>query len=182
MIRLAAARMLGARPTGRVLSAVVLSGGVLGVNLLSMGLLGGGKLGGGEVAVHEVDAGEVASWLLGTREQAARVLAALMRVGFVRVLAGRQEAEPGLEGHGTGQFEVRPLGENLELVDGQGDTDLAAPGVDAGQPPGADPRHQPGDLEDGMLTAGCWTVLTRCGARPTSSLLPGVASVRRAAE
>jgi len=71
---------------------------------------------------------------------------------------------------------VRPLGEHLELVDGQGEADLAAPGVDRSQPSGVDTRHQPGDLEDDGqaelesvhpvavdqdATAGCWTVVIR---------------------
>jgi hypothetical protein len=53
-----------------------------------------------------------------------------------------------LEGHDPGQLQVRPLGEHLELVDGQRDADVAAPGMDAGQPPGMDSRYQPGDLEE----------------------------------
>src|SRR5580704_4787000 len=130
MIRLAAARMFGARR------------------------LAGWMLGGRGLAVHEVDAGKLADRALGTGDLAARGLAArvaarvaarlaarLAFVGMVRVLVARQEPEPGLEGRDTGQLEVGSLGENLDLVDGQGDAEFTAPGVEAGEAAVADPGH-----------------------------------------
>src|SRR5580700_625006 len=121
MIRLAAARMFGARR------------------------LAGWMLGGRGVAVHEVDAGKLADRALGTGDLAARVAARLAArlafVGIVRVLVARQEPEPGLEGRDTGQLEVGSLGENLDLVDGQGDAEFTAPGVEAGEAAVADPGY-----------------------------------------
>src|SRR5689334_11702740 len=109
---------------------------------------GGVEVGGRDVAVHQVDAREVGGrrhggWQRGTRRVVARVA-----VGFVGVCVGGQEPEAALQRLDPGQLEVRPVGEYLELMDGQGDAEVAAPGVDRGQPPGVDPRHQAGDLEE----------------------------------
>ena len=134
MVRLAAAWVLGAGLLGKRLVGV----GLLGEGLFGMGLLAAGDLGGRGLAVQEVDARELADWMLERRGlMAARELAAGAGCpgcrGIVRVLVARQEPQSGPQRHHTGQLEVRPLGENLDLVDGQGDADFTAPGVQAGR-------------------------------------------------
>src|ERR1039458_8186268 len=94
-------------------------------------MLGGGGQGGGEL-----DGRELAIW----------VHAVWVHAGGV--LAGGQEPDAGSERLDTGQFEVGPFGEDFDVVDGQGDADIAPPGVNAGEPADADPGHQGGDVED----------------------------------
>src|SRR3984957_14437530 len=73
------------------------------------------------------------------------------RVRAFGVFAGGQEPDGGLERHHTGQLEMGSLGEDLDLMDGQGDADLTAPRVDAGQPAHRNPGYQSGDVqEDGQ--------------------------------
>src|SRR6185295_7915153 len=137
-------------------------GGGRVVRLGAARMLGGGvrpgcwahgvEVGRRDVAVHQVNAREVGGRRhggrqRGTRRLPAEVLAVRVAVGFVGVCVGGQEPEAALQGLDPGQLEVRPVGEHFELMDGQGDAKIAAPGVDRGQPPGVDPRHQPGDLE-----------------------------------
>src|ERR1700731_3449555 len=115
-----------------------------------------------ELAVQEVDSRELTARRFSAWELAARVtgrrLAARVtsrrlaaRVagrGIVWVLVARQEPKSGPQRQHARQLEVGPLGQNLDLVDGQGDADFTAPGVQAPEPAVADPRHQTGDLED----------------------------------
>ena len=70
--------------------------------------------------------------MLDTGNLTARELAARVAVrGIVRVLVARQEPESLPERHDAGQLEMGPLGENLDLVDGQGDAEFTAPSVQA---------------------------------------------------
>ncbi len=55
-----------------------------------------------------------------------------------RVVAGGQQAYRPLERDFTGQLEASLLAGDFDIVDGQRRGDVTAPGVDGGQPPGAD--------------------------------------------
>ena len=68
--------------------------------------------------------------MLGARELAAQVAAG----GLAPVLVVRQEWQSGPEGHHARQRKVRLLGEDLDLVDAQGDAEFTAPGVETSEP------------------------------------------------
>jgi hypothetical protein len=118
------------------------------------------------VAVHQVDTREAGGGCHGVAVRrrsaapdAAAGVAAREAVGFVRVCVGWQEPEAALQGLDPGQLEVRPVGEHLELMDGQGDAEVAAPGVDRGQPPGVDPATSP--VTSKKMDKPSWRVCTR---------------------
>lgn len=170
VIRFGAGWMAGPGIGARVAGTGLRGEARLGPGRPGIGKVGGGKPGLRDVGIHQVDAremtaqrhgaGELAAReqtvrMLGAQMQGARMLGARLAVRLVRVRAGRQQPEAALESLDPGQLQVRPLGEHLELVDGQRDADVAAPGVDAGQPPGMDSRYQPSDLEeDGSAPRG----------------------------
>src|ERR1017187_6322247 len=109
-------------------------------------VLGGGGQGGGELDGRELAVRVHAVRVHAVRVHAVRVHAVWVLAGGV--LAGGQEPDAGSERLDTGQFEVGPFGEDFDVVDGQGDADIAPPGVNAGEPADADPGHQGGDVED----------------------------------
>src|SRR5512146_3141434 len=98
--------------------------------------LGAGVRGGG--AIGQVHAGELAGGLgrvreagahqLGGGDLATGMLTGRVALRLVRVVAGRQEPEAPPQARVAGELEVGPLGQDLDLVDGQGDADVAPPG------------------------------------------------------